>query len=94
MVRARGYINSCISSLYNPLVRGRELYLPKYPNTIANTHYALRACRWGRYRDPNLPTLLLRNDLFPPPPQYSVCGLRRFRPPAEVPAEFRLGGRY
>jgi len=35
---------------------------------------------------------LLRNDLFPP--RYSVCGLRRFRPPAEVPAEFRLGVRY
>jgi len=36
----RGYINYCVSSLYNPLVRGRELYLPKYPNTISNTHYA------------------------------------------------------
>ena len=34
------YINYCVSSLYNPLVRGRELYLPKYPNTISNTHYA------------------------------------------------------
>jgi len=36
----RGYINYCVSSLYNPLVRGQELYLPKYPNTISNTHYA------------------------------------------------------
>ena len=35
---------------------------------------------------------LLRNDLLPP--RYSVCGLRRFRLPAEVPAEFRLGVRY
>jgi len=35
----RGYINYCVSSLYNLLVRGRELYLPKYP-TISNTHYA------------------------------------------------------
>ena len=55
----RGYINYCVSSLYNPLVRGRELHLPKYPNTISNTHYA-RACRWGRYSDPNLQTLTLR----------------------------------
>jgi len=36
----RGYISYCVSSLYNPLVRGWELYLPKYPNTISNTHYA------------------------------------------------------
>ena len=35
---------------------------------------------------------LMRNDLLPP--RYSVCGLRRFRLPAEVPAEFRLGVRY
>ena len=34
-----GYINYCLSSLYIPLVRGRELYLPKYPHTISNTHY-------------------------------------------------------
>ena len=36
----RGYINYCVRSLYNPLVKGRELYLPNYPNTISNTHYA------------------------------------------------------
>jgi len=39
-----------------------------------------------------LPSSVLRNDLLPP--RYSVCGLRRFRLPAEVPAEFCLDVRY
>jgi len=54
----RDYINYCVSSSFMSFTSlNTQILFIQIPTTTTTRDAHARACRWGRYSNPNLPTL-------------------------------------